>query len=120
MATTMRRFEDLHVPFMVVGADGNVGYANSAAHRMFAYPAGSLLGVGLHELTSEAAWEELCRDPDLNGGRIHRLQSQVVRSDGHIVDVNMTIEPAVSEHGERTAFVVSYEPLPPWKVRRAV
>lgn len=118
MNTTVRRIHDLHVPIVVVGPDGLVGYANPAAHRMLAYEPGSLLGRPLSQLTAETSWHELTQEPVLHGqSSIGRVQSQAMRADGRTVDVNMTIEPATSEGN---AFVVSYEVLPPWKVKRAV
>jgi PAS domain-containing protein len=131
MSTTMRRIQDMHLPVVAVGPDGTVGYANPAAHRMLAYEPGGLLGLPLHQLTTAESWDELCREPvfagpsdgDTSGvglvgeARIGRLQGQVVRSDGRVVDVSMTIEPATTDG---KAFVVSYEMLPPWKVKRAV
>jgi PAS domain S-box-containing protein len=120
MSATLSRIQDMPTPFIVVGSDGAVGYANAAAHRMLAYPAGSLLGKPLHQLTSSDAWNELSSEPVLSEHqRIRRLQSQLVRCDGSVVDVALTIEPALNEQNERTAFVLSYEPLPPWKVKRA-
>ena len=121
MSATLSRIQELPVPFIVVGVDGSVGYANPAAHRMLAYPAGGLLGMPLHQLTSSEAWDELSSGPVLEEHqRSRRLQSQVVRCDGTVVDVNMTIEPATNEQNGLTAYVLSYEPLPPWKVKRAV
>jgi PAS domain-containing protein len=131
MSTTIRRIQDLHLPVVVVGPDGMVGYANPAAHRMLAYAPGALLGLPMAQLATPSAWDELCHEPlfgspseepdqsgvRLGDGRVGRLQSQVVRSDGRVLDVAMTIEPATSDG---RAFVVSYEMLPPWKVKRAV
>jgi PAS domain S-box-containing protein len=131
MSSTMRRFQDLHLPVVVVGPDGTVGYANPAAHRMLAYAPGALLGLPLEQLTAPDAWDDLCREPvlldlfeedasfvrDVGEGRVGRMQGQVVRSDGRVVDVAMTIEPA---SGHSQAFMISYEMLPPWKVKRAV
>lgn len=123
MSATIRRIQDLHVPIVVVGPDGLIGYANPAAHRMFAYAPGTLLGKPFAQLTTEASWQELSREPVLHGNaRVGRVQGQAVRSDGSVVDVNMTIEPALrdSTNPDGQAFVFSYEPLPPWKVRKAV
>jgi PAS domain S-box-containing protein len=118
MSTTVSRIQDLHVPIVVVGPDGLVGYANPAAHRMLAYAPGALVGMPLYQLTSEASWYELSQEPVLHRqSSMGRLQSQALRSDGRTVDVNMTIEPATTEGN---AFVVSYEVLPPWKVKKAV
>lgn len=131
MATAMRRIQDLNLPVVVVGPDGTVGYANPAAHRMLAYEPGALIGQALEQLTTPEAWDELCREPvlldlfaeddsfvrDVGDARVGRMQGQVVRSDGRVVDVAMTIEPAA---GHAQAFMISYEMLPPWKVKRAV
>ena len=129
MSTTMRRFQDTHLPVVVVGPDGTVGYANPAVHRMLGYSPGALIGLPLAHLTTPEAWDDLCReplfatvpdDPESSGvrrsqGRVGRLQSQVVRTDGRVIDVAMTVEPATSD---ARAFVVSYEMLPPWKVKK--
>jgi PAS domain-containing protein len=131
MSTTIRRFQETHLPVVVVGPDGTVGYANPAAHRMLAYAPGTLHGTPLSQLTTTEAWDGLCHEPvfanptdepeqsgvRIGEGRIGRLQSQVVRSDGRVVDVALTIEPA---NTDVRAFILSYEMLPPWKVKRAV
>ena len=110
---------DPAIPMLVVCADGTVGYANPAAHRLLGYPQGMLPGYAMEQLApdTERAALMLVRAAGENATNL-RIRSRAMRADGRVLDVSMTIEPCLHDHEQAVDVFVSYKPLAPWEAQR--
>jgi PAS domain S-box-containing protein len=101
------------VPVLLVGPDGIVSYANSAAHDLLGYPSHGLEGLSLEWLSPPSRHAELRNvQAVLEGQNSRRIRSAVLRVDGSVVDVAMSLEPCVNADGRVVAVSVRYDPLP--------
>lgn len=101
------------MPVLLVGPEGIVSYANSAAHELLGYPAHGLEGLSLEWLAPPSRHAELRNvQAVLDGQNSRRIRSAVLRVDGSVVDVAMSLEPCVNADGRVVAVSVRYDALP--------
>jgi PAS domain S-box-containing protein len=102
------------VAVLLVGPDGIVSYANAAAHELLGYPNHGLEGLSLEWLSPPSRHAELRNvQAVLEGQNSRRIRSAVLRVDGSVVDVAVSLEPCINADGRVVAVSVRYDPLPP-------
>jgi PAS domain S-box-containing protein len=107
--------DNVQVSVLVVNGDYTVRYANPAAHRMLGYPQGSMVGGSIEHLMPEHRRSELRNvGVVLTRRRPCRFRTQVMRSDGRLVDVAMAMEPELKDYENGPAVMLSMKPVPPW------
>jgi|GEM_PF-5353072 len=101
------------VPFavIVVGHDGAISAGNATAHRMLSQPAGALRGLRFEEVMVEGA-EQVYSVFAL--GTPVRLQARMLKADGRVLDVSLTVEPTLRDGEQISSVTVVCKPLPPW------
>lgn len=107
--------DNVQLSVLVVNADYTVRYANPAAHRMLGYPQGSMVGGSIIHLVPEHRRSELRNVGIVLSRRLPcRFRSQVMRSDGRLVDVALVMEPELQDTENGPAVTLSMKPVPPW------
>ncbi len=109
---------DASIPMLVVSRDNAITQANAAAHRLLGYPHGALRGLYVEQLApeSERAALVLMRAARENATHL-RIRSRVLRADGRVLDVSMSIEPCLHDSDDTADLFISYKALAPWEAQ---
>lgn len=107
--------DNVQLSVLVVNSDYTIRYANPAAHRMLGYPQGGMVGGSIEHLIPENRRGEL-RNVGivLSRRRPCRFRSQVLRSDGRLVDVALAMELETQDSANGPAVTMIMKPVPPW------
>jgi PAS domain S-box-containing protein len=119
MSAVLKNFDgsvdNVQLSVLVVNSDYTIRYANPAAHRMLGYPQGSMVGGSIEHLMPEHRRTELRNVGIVLSRRSPcRFRSQVMRADGRLVEVALTMEPETGDSDHGPAVTLSLNPLPPW------